>query len=400
MATSLEGGRRTWSMARDAEGHREYKIKHLVRAAANDGPANVIRTPGLPVPGGFWFFGIDLDPWAICRPNATVQPHPDYKEGTLVRFWIVENTYSTKPDKRCNETEIEDPLLEPMKISGSFVNKQREATRDRHGKAILTSSHEIVRGAQVEFDEHAGTVRIEQNVPILQLGLFSRMVNTVNDAPLWGMPARCVKLSNAPWAEHYYGTCYRYFTRMFEFDVSAKINQSTGLLESGFDRDLLDEGGKALHGHWDETTGAWTLDNINSVAPDRFNPAHFDKVKDKSGENMRVILDGTGKPINAKTMGVITLASDASPIEITSATHGLATGSSVAVFDVGGNTAANGKWVITVIDANTFSLDGSAGNSAYTSGGFWYDLSGPGNIHVEKYSESNLLLLGIPVFLG
>ena len=65
----------------------------------------------------------------------------------------------------------------------------------------------------------------------------------------------------------------------------------------------------------------------------------------------------------------ITAASNASPISITAAGHGLSTGNRVMIARVGGNTNANGVWVVTVVDANTFTLDGSSGNAAYTSGG-------------------------------
>jgi hypothetical protein len=65
----------------------------------------------------------------------------------------------------------------------------------------------------------------------------------------------------------------------------------------------------------------------------------------------------------------ITGATNASPIQITIANHGLGTGETVVVASVGGNTAANGTWVITVTGANTFTLNGSTGNGAYTSGG-------------------------------
>ena len=65
----------------------------------------------------------------------------------------------------------------------------------------------------------------------------------------------------------------------------------------------------------------------------------------------------------------ITGATNASPIQITVANHGLGTGETVVVACVGGNTAANGTWVITVTGANTFTLNGSTGNGAYTSGG-------------------------------
>ncbi len=69
------------------------------------------------------------------------------------------------------------------------------------------------------------------------------------------------------------------------------------------------------------------------------------------------------------TPAAITAASNASPIKITVANHGFNTGESVVIVGVGGNTAANGTWVITVVDANNFNLNGSTGNGAYTSGG-------------------------------
>src|SRR6202034_3839924 len=73
--------------------------------------------------------------------------------------------------------------------------------------------------------------------------------------------------------------------------------------------------------------------------------------------------------------GTITGASDASPIVITSANDGLVTGDVVTITGVTGNTAANGTWTITVIDANDFSLNGSTGNGTYATGGTWTSFS-------------------------
>jgi len=70
--------------------------------------------------------------------------------------------------------------------------------------------------------------------------------------------------------------------------------------------------------------------------------------------------------------GAITGATNATPIVITSVGHNLNTGTFVTISGVGGNTAANGNWQITVIDPNTFSLNTSVGNGAYTSGGTWH----------------------------
>jgi hypothetical protein len=68
----------------------------------------------------------------------------------------------------------------------------------------------------------------------------------------------------------------------------------------------------------------------------------------------------------------ITDATNASPIVNTSNGHPYSTGDTVHITGVGGNTAANGRWIITWLTANTFSLDDSTGNGAYTSGGLIY----------------------------
>lgn len=65
----------------------------------------------------------------------------------------------------------------------------------------------------------------------------------------------------------------------------------------------------------------------------------------------------------------VTGATNASPIVITTAAHGLSTGDVVTIASVGGNTAANGTFRITVVSSTTFQLDGSTGNGSYTSGG-------------------------------
>ena len=63
-------------------------------------------------------------------------------------------------------------------------------------------------------------------------------------------------------------------------------------------------------------------------------------------------------------------ATNATPIVITTSTsHGYVTGDRVFITGVTGNTAANGYWIVTVVDADEFSLNDSVGNGAYVSGG-------------------------------
>jgi hypothetical protein len=102
------------------------------------------------------------------------------------------------------------------------------------------------------------------------------------------------------------------------------------------------------------------------------------KAADAAGTMQPSVLVSAGKGtgnIQSFATSNITGASNASPIVITtSANHGYSTGDKVNVSGVTGNTAANGSsptgfWTITVVDNTHFSLDGSAGNGAYTGGG-------------------------------
>jgi len=86
--------------------------------------------------------------------------------------------------------------------------------------------------------------------------------------------------------------------------------------------------------------------------------------------------------VESDNLGTLTVsgASNATPIVITTSTsHGLTTGNQVSITGVGGTTAANGNWVVTVLTATTFSLNGSVGNGAYTAGGTVTKLGRLGN---------------------
>ena len=101
-------------------------------------------------------------------------------------------------------------------------------------------------------------------------------------------------------------------------------------------------------------------------------------------QNMRLAIDNT--QISAATLiasvgdnsgaagttGAITGATNAGPIVITSAAHGLNNGDKVLVCRVKGNRAANGTWTVANKTTNTFELQGSNGNGVYLSGGIWY----------------------------
>ncbi len=426
MATVLVDGARTWEMTRDEKGHRTYKVKYLVEGLKTDGPANAIQTPGLPTYGTPWIIDDDVDLWAFCKFNATVKPVLE-KEPNL--YWEVEFTFSTMPDvQACKSSQVEDPLLEPIKVSGSFVRYQEEAYFDRFGDAVVNSAHEQIRGAQVEFDANRPQVKIEQNVPILQYALLAQMSETVNAFTLWGLPPRTIKLSSISWERKYYAICSVYYTRSLEFDVRY----------DGFDRDTLDEGTKVLNGHWDENTGNWVLDDIGGDPPDEANPEHFIRFQDRLGNYCRVILNGHGLPAGTILKGTqlfyVSLIDANTSNPSSSSNWQLLVGPfepPIAEWESGfdyiqGNVVEwDAKiWIadqdITLVNVppndplqvDFWSILGPV-DPGLTDAGTWtssttynrldvviYDSStksSAGKIHVEKYQESDFLLLGIPI---
>lgn len=83
----------------------------------------------------------------------------------------------------------------------------------------------------------------------------------------------------------------------------------------------------------------------------------------------------TGTPIT------ITDATNAAPIVLTVASgHGIVADDCVNISGVGGNTNANGNFVITSVTSTTITLQGSSGNAAYTSGGKLVKLAKTTNI--------------------
>jgi hypothetical protein len=83
--------------------------------------------------------------------------------------------------------------------------------------------------------------------------------------------------------------------------------------------------------------------------------------------NGNAVLTDVG--FGTEAQAAITGATNATPIVITAEGHGYRNNDPIVITGVGGNTAANGVWLITVLTADTFSLNGSVGSGAYTSGG-------------------------------
>lgn len=287
----------------DDEGHRTYKMVTRIESDNGlDGEAAVLAFEDLHQVGDFWekFDAdgnvIDVDVWAFCTAGVKVRPAPEIKNGP-VRHYDAEQTFSTKPppqnQRRCQDVKIEDPLMEPPKVTFGYSKYTEEAVKDRFGKFITNSAFEQLRGPQNEWDDNRSSVTIEQNVATAYLGhqLPRLMANMVNAFPLWGLPARCIKLVPQPTERAFYARCNLYYKRKLEFEINPKT----------FDRDLLDEGSKALNGRFDGTTGLYTLVDIGGGPPDPTNSSHYTLFQDRNGNPCRCPLDGNGLPAETHT---------------------------------------------------------------------------------------------------
>lgn len=103
----------------------------------------------------------------------------------------------------------------------------------------------------------------------------------------------------------------------------------------------------------------FTLDRQPRMA--RFNPSTGLYTQDTVG----ITKPTTPFTLTAVTRLKITGVTAATPIVVTSVGHGLTTGDKVPIAQVVGVPEANGTFVVTVLTANTFSLDGTTGTGSY-----------------------------------
>lgn len=434
MAAFVKPGQTSWSGVREPDGHRTYTLKSLVVADKRDGPSTVLTAIGLPLPGTTWLVDDDLDLYAICTFEAKVTPRVTDEPNF---HWDVEQKFTTRPQNRCFNDAVGNPLTEPMKVSGSFTKFTEEASEDLYGNPIRTSSFETIRGKEVEFDSNRPTVHIEQNVADLELPLLVEMMRgTVNDDELWGLPAGTVHLSSCNWERCYLDGCDVYYKRVFDFEIK----------EDGWARDLVDEGTKALNGHWEDEPedpddpdgprrGSWVLDDIGGNPPNPSNPNHFIRFQDRNGNNARVILDGNGVPFNpdgpppVSYLHATAVARGAAP-----AGAGLdnpAGASAAATSFPGSQEIGTWNYEVSAVKGGVESIPSNAGSVTTTTSPHlstritWEAVPGAteyrvyaelvgvdsgtgliasvtaatseiGNIHVEKYAPADYLLLGLP----
>jgi hypothetical protein len=103
-------------------------------------------------------------------------------------------------------------------------------------------------------------------------------------------------------------------------------------------------------------TGIFIVTNVDANHVDLQNSVFVGTYT--SGGTVNRILHVTGAANNGSGL-----------IRITITAHGYVTGDEVNILNVGGVPNATGQWIVTVVTANTFDLQGSTWGGGYTSGG-------------------------------
>lgn len=335
MATNLGPIGTGIRLAIDERGFRTYVVPFKVKVnPSTEGPYSALGASGLPAVGSSWntLFSGDADTHAWCRPTKEVTPLDNQREGVSPEFYIVTCTFSNQPQERnsdrCHTSETASPLQEPRKINIQYQPYTEEASHDRYGRRITSSSHEPIHGPVNEWELHQAVVTITENVADSQLSLMEQMKDSVNAIAMWGFPPRTIKFNPVSVERQFYKNCLVYYVRTIVFKVKYRrldgvISDSsttgtaidllppTSAYES-WDRDTWDEGTKVLRGYWSDASAAvgtsagfrthWTLSDIDGMAPDKDNPQHFIRFKDWNGENQRTLLDGEGEPAFTKSI--------------------------------------------------------------------------------------------------
>lgn len=435
MAAEVYGTGPVSMSARQAtDGHRTYTVVWRVRVDDTlNGPAEALQAAGLPAPGAALAIGTSVDAYAYCTWEADVEPDQANSSGDAVRFYLVTQTFTTKPPssaggdggggQRPNDaTRPENPLLEPAKIKKGFAKYKEHATYDRFGLPVCTSSWEQILGPQNEWDVSDPVVEIEQNVATDNFGTIANYMDCVNGTTLWGVPPGGVKLMDGDIERRFYGSSSVYYVRKLKFQVRYRlvyipVPDAPGTFTTTYvtwDRDLLDEGTKVLNGHWEGER--WILDPVDYVydedglpvptagtgsgtgadffdfetrQPDPLRPDDFIRYTDKQGNIARVVLDGRGRPyqpgVTDDEIYYWWMEGGSGGEHVYLGTYDQANAQATAE-----GAALYGIWE----DIDDAQADGDNGRI----GAPWTQnpRSLPGKIHVERYTRVNLLALGIP----
>lgn len=141
---------------------------------------------------------------------------------------------------------------------------------------------------------------------------------------------------------------------------TVSLDTSVGNGVGGATGTVTPNGGASLADAWKTTGSGATAARTQPGDTIRFKASPYPT---------NTVVNGTWTDGPLSATQTIDSSTNATPIVVTKAAHSRVTGDTVLINSHAVNTNANGTWDITVVDANTFSLNGSVGNGVGASTG-------------------------------
>lgn len=214
-----------------SDGKRSYtRVFYVTSDDQNDGPF-VIRSSSLVVqPGDYYAFGRERDTGAFAN---SITPK---RNGELPTEWELTANYESEEASTEDDTQVDNPLNEPVQLSFSAGFFPQVLEQDADNKPVLNTLGRPF-DPPIETDQHYLIMRIVQNTPFYNAFDMAGFVNTVNAERFLGIPAGLVKCVDVQGTKQFKGTVdpniYVYWQRTFEFHIR-EIGWDLFILNRGF----------------------------------------------------------------------------------------------------------------------------------------------------------------------
>jgi hypothetical protein len=186
----------------DAEGHQVYTSVYRVQSNdPNENPIRVREASGAPDYGDHYTWGGVSNTDAFCLGKQTQFE----KEEDSRLFWLVTCTHTTKPVGRDGKSLKlrANPLSEPWKIGGSYVQGTKAVQRNKNGAPTINTAFEQIT---YEIPDGYDTLNLEGPTDTISLSTRAQAVLKVNSASMWGLSPRMLLLQQWQYEIMYHGS--------------------------------------------------------------------------------------------------------------------------------------------------------------------------------------------------